>query len=87
MGGQTIRTTVTATDFHDRLVSLRWSDDRGHAWGSPVSQSIGDIGEYRTSLLWQRLGMTRDRNFEISWSVPMPTALQGCWIEVTPAQS
>ncbi|HEY2418104.1 MAG TPA: hypothetical protein VGH84_09300, partial [Steroidobacteraceae bacterium] len=67
------------------LISLRWSDDRGHSWGSPVAQSIGDIGEYQTSLQWQRLGYTRDRVFELSWSVPMATALQGCWLIAEPA--
>jgi hypothetical protein len=75
------------TPLSQNLISLRWSDDRGHSYGSPVSQDIGAIGEYRTSLQWQRLGMCRDRSFEIFWSVPMPTALQGCWIDVTPAQS
>ena len=69
------------------LISLRWSDDRGHSWGSPVTQDIGEAGEYRTSLQWQRLAYARDRVFEISWSVPMRTALQGCWVDVTPAQS
>jgi hypothetical protein len=69
------------------LVSLRWSDDRGHSFGSPVTQPIGEAGEYRTSLQWQRLGVARDRVFSISWSVPMATALQGCWVDVTPAQS
>jgi hypothetical protein len=78
---------VTEPDLERNLISLRWSDDRGHSYGSPVSQDIGAIGEYRTSLQWQRLGMCRDRSFEIFWSVPMPTALQGCWIDVTPAQS
>lgn len=69
------------------LISLRWSDDRGHSWGSPVTQDIGEAGEYRTSLQWQRLAYARDRVFELSWSVPMRTALQGAWIDVTPAQS
>jgi hypothetical protein len=69
------------------LISLRWSDDRGHSYGSPVTQSIGEAGEYRTSLQWQRLSYSRDRVFELSWSVPMRTALQGCWVDVTPAQS
>lgn len=69
------------------LISLDWSDDRGHSFGSPVTQPIGATGEYRTSLQWQRLGMTRDRVFRISWSVPMRTALQGAWIDATPAQS
>jgi hypothetical protein len=69
------------------LISLRWSDDRGHSYGNYVSQSMGDIGEYRTSLQWQRLAYARDRVWEISWSVPVGAALQGCWVDVTPAQS
>jgi hypothetical protein len=69
------------------LISLRWSDDRGHSWGSPVTQDIGEAGEYLTSLQWQRLSYSRDRIFELSWSVPMRTALQGAWVDVTPAQS
>jgi hypothetical protein len=79
--------TATTTQLSTNLISLRWSDDRGHSYGSPVSQSIGEAGEYRTSLQWQRLAYARDRVFEISWSVPMRTALQGCWVDVTPAQS
>jgi len=78
---------VTEDDLSQNLVSLAASDDRGHSYGSPVSQSIGEIGEYRTSLSWRRLGMARDRVWELSWSVPMPTALMGCWLEVTPAES
>jgi uncharacterized membrane protein len=74
-------------DLEQNLVSLSASDDRGHSFGNPVSQSIGDIGEYRTSLSWRRLGMARDRVFRLEWSVGMPTALQGCWVEVTPAES
>lgn len=78
-----VAVTARATRLDVDLISLRWSDDRGHSWGSPVTQDIGAIGEYRTSLQWQRLGMARDRVFELSWSVPMPTALQGAWIDVT----
>jgi hypothetical protein len=87
MGGQTVRTIVTNTQQESHLISLKWSDDRGHSWGNPVTQAIGAVGEYRTSLQWQRLAYARDRVFELSWSVAMPTALQGCWVDVTPAQS
>jgi hypothetical protein len=87
MGGQTVRTITSGTTIKDSLISLRWSDDRGHSFGNPVSQSIGQIGEYRTSLQWQRLAYSRDRVFLLEWSAPAPTALQGAWIDVTPAQS
>lgn len=79
--------TAQQTLLNTNLVSLRWSDDRAHSFGSPVSQSIGEAGEYRTSLQWQRCGFARDRVWEISWSVPCRTALQGCWVDVTPASS
>ena len=68
-------------------ISLRWSDDRGHAWGSPVTQDIGEMGEYRTSLQWNRCGYARDRIWELSWSVAMPTALLGAWVDITEASS
>jgi hypothetical protein len=76
------------TDFGViRDISLRWSDDRGHSFGNPVLQSIGDVGEYLTSLQWQRLGYARDRVWELSWSVPMSTALLGAWVDATVASS
>jgi hypothetical protein len=87
MGGQTIRTITSGTSVLSHLISLRWSDDRGHSYGNPVTQNIGEIGEYKTSLQWQRLSYARDRVFELSWATPMPTALQGCFVDVTPASS
>lgn len=71
----------------ENLVSLDWSDDRGHSWGNPVTISIGEAGEYINSLQWQRLGMARDRVFRLTWSSPTATVLQGAWIDATPAGS
>jgi hypothetical protein len=68
-------------------LSLDWSNDRGNTFGSPVTQSIGNIGSYLRSLQYQRLGMARDRVFRLTWSVPADTALQGAWIEVEPGTS
>lgn len=62
-------------------VFLRWSDTRGVSWGNAVKRSLGREGEYITSVQWQRLGMARDRVFEISWSSPVKTALLGAWVE------
>lgn len=69
----------------DNLVWLDWSDDRGHSFGNPVSQSAGERGEYLTSIQFQRLGYARDRVFRLTWSVPEATALQGAFIEVAGA--
>lgn len=66
------------------LISLEWSNDRGHSFGNPVSQPMGGTGEYGKTLTWQRLGYARDRVWKLQWSCPSATALLGAWIEVTP---
>lgn len=66
-------------------VNLRWSDDRGKTYGNYVQQSLGALGQYITSMQWRRLGYARDRVFEISWSVPTATALNGAWVETSEA--
>lgn len=62
-------------------VFLRWSDTRGKTWGNAISGSLGREGEYLTSIQFQRLGMARDRVFELSWSAPVKTALLGAWVQ------
>ncbi len=69
------------------MVNLRWSDDRGRTYGNYVQQSLGAVGQYLTSISWNRLGYARDRVFEVSWSVPTNTALNGAWITVQAAGS
>jgi hypothetical protein len=78
-------TTIPA--LQKNLISLSWSNDRGRSYGNPVTQPMGEAGEYRTSLQWQRLEYSRDRVFKLEWSVACRTALQGCWVDVTPASS
>ncbi|WP_261543694.1 hypothetical protein [Burkholderia multivorans] len=46
-----------------------------------VATSLGKEGEYATSLQFQRLGMARDRVFELSWSAPVKTSLLGAWVQ------
>jgi hypothetical protein len=67
--------------YTDEPIFLRWSDTRGRSWGNAISTSLGKEGEYITSLLFQRLGMARDRVFELSWSAPAKTALLGAWVQ------
>jgi hypothetical protein len=62
-------------------VYLRWSDTRGKSWGNQIETSLGLEGEYLTSLQFQRLGMARDRVFELSWSAPVKTSLLGAFVQ------
>lgn len=68
-------------------VSLRFSDDRGKTYGNALEQSMGAQGQYLTDISFNRLGMGRGRVFELSWSNPAFTALNGAWINITSASS
>lgn len=61
-------------------VWLRWSDDAGVTFGNALQQSMGASGEYIVSPQWQRLGMARDRVFEMSWSANADVAIAGAWV-------
>ena len=63
------------------LLYLRYSDDKGASWSDPISTSLGTAGDTLMSLQFQRLGMARDRIFELFWSAPVRTALNGAFIE------
>lgn len=63
---------------------LRWSDSRGKAWGTSISKNLGAIGQFNRSCNFNRLGMARDRVFELSWSADCKTALNGAFVNAEP---
>lgn len=67
------------------LIFLRWSDDRGVTYGTPIAQTLGATGQYLVRPKWSNLGSAYDRVFELSWSCPAKTALQGAFISAQPA--
>lgn len=64
------------------LISLRTSRTRGASWGSYVMQPMGAMGQYFVRPTWNRLGYFSDGVFELGWSTPMKTALNGAFITV-----
>jgi len=50
---------------------LRWSNDGGSTWSKEYWVSIGKMGKYRNRAIWRRLGMARDRIFEVSITDPV----------------
>lgn len=77
----TVGTSLVNTSDDPAVVSLRWSDDRGATYGNPVTQSLGGQGQYLISVRWNKLGMARDRVFELSWSAAANVALNGAFME------
>lgn len=68
-------------------VSLSYSDNKGKTFSDPLLQSLGNQGDYLTTLSWNRLGMGRDRVFKLEWSAALKTALNGAFIEMMPHRS
>ncbi|MGS0976141.1 hypothetical protein [Burkholderia glumae] len=68
----------------DTAVYLRWSDTKGKTWGNPIASDLGPLGNYLRSVQFQRLGMARDRVFELFWSAPIKTALNGAFLNAQP---
>lgn len=63
-------------------VMLRWSNTRGASWDGVQTRSIGSAGQYGVFPSFWRLGIARDRVWELSWVTRAPTALNGAWIEL-----
>ena len=50
---------------------LRWSNDGGSTWSNEYWSTIGLVGRYKNRIIWRRLGMARDRVFEVVVTDPV----------------
>lgn len=50
---------------------LRWSNDGGSTWSNEHWVTIGQAGKYKNRAIWRRLGMARDRIFEVVVTDPV----------------
>ena len=50
---------------------LRWSNDGGSTWSREYWVTIGQLGKYKNRAIWRRLGMARDRIFEVAITDPV----------------
>lgn len=65
----------------DKL-TLRYSNDGGFSWMEAATQDMGSSGEYGRQYNFNRLGIARDRIFELSWTTARKTAVQGAYIQL-----
>jgi hypothetical protein len=66
----------------DPQIMLRWSNDGGQTWEPEQWTSAGRMGAYRTRAIWRRLGIARDRVFEIAMTDPIPWRLIDAYIKL-----
>lgn len=70
----------------DPQIMLRFSDDGGHTWSNEHWVSAGRMGKYQARAVWQRLGKSRDRVFEVVVDAPVKWTLLGANLDVTKGQ-
>lgn len=66
----------------DPKLRLRWSNDGGHTWTDYHLLDVGKIGKYGTRVKYNRLGSSRNRVFEITYSEPTDLTILGAFVEV-----
>jgi hypothetical protein len=62
-------------------ISLRYSNDGGATWSNYRQKGLVSAGNYRSMMRWRGLGMARDRVYELQWSAPFLTGLNGAYLE------
>ena len=68
-------TTNTATQNVNPKAMLRWSNDGGSTWSNEHWTGIGQQGRYKNRAIWRRLGMARDRIFEVVVTDPVKVVI------------
>lgn len=68
-------------DVPPPMISMRYSNDGGATWSNYRQKGLVSAGNYRSMMRWRGLGMARDRVYELSWSAPFLTGLNGAYLE------
>ncbi len=67
---------ISPTDVaYNPKAMLRWSNDGGSTWSKEYWQNIGQQGKYTNRAIWRRLGMSRDRIFEVVVTDPIKAVI------------
>jgi hypothetical protein len=85
--------TGITTPLNDEVVGadpqamLRWSNDGGSTWSKEYWTSIGLVGKYKNRAIWRRLGMARDRVFEVVVSDPINAVIISANLKATQGEN
>ena len=65
----------------DPLIALSLSKDGGRTYSSPITASMGMVGEYFKSVRFRQLGVSEVMTFKIRISDPVKVALMGSYLK------
>jgi len=71
----------------DPQAMLRWSNDGGSTWSNEHWTTIGKIGRYKNRAIWRRLGMARDRIFEVVVTDPVKAVIISANLKASEGES
>jgi Neuraminidase (sialidase) len=81
------KTLTLDTQSENPKVMLQWSDDGGFTWSNEYWKAVGRIGEYKASVDFTRLGMSRDRVFRMTVTDPVKWIIIGARMDVEKEQA
>lgn len=67
----------------DPKAMLSWSNDSGFTWSNTYEATLGKVGEYRTRLIWRRLGGAINRVFKLTISEPIRKILVDSYADIS----
>lgn len=73
---------IGAQSIVDPVMMLRFSDDGGKTWGNELTQPLGNTGNYQQRLVWEGLGQSEARTYELSCTEAMAVRVLDGFIEV-----
>lgn len=62
---------TAAQGVTDHFIELRYSDDGGYNYGNWITRSLGPVGSYQQRIVWRRLGLARNRTWQIRVTSPV----------------
>ena len=75
------------TPGNDPQAMLRWSNDGGSTWSNEHWTTIGKMGNYKNRAIWRRLGMARDRIFEVVVTDPVKAVIISANLKASEGES
>ncbi len=73
-----------AGNARDPQIMLRWSDDGGETWSNEHWIGAGQAGTFKTRAVWNRLGLARDRVYEVAVTDPIAWRIIDAYLDAAP---
>lgn len=74
---------IGTTETPDPILQMRYSNDGGQNFGNFLQQKLGQIGETRRRITYNKLGSARNRVFEIQFSGANNLTIIGAYAELS----